>query len=74
MVPGLGRLTLRLKMVQVINKVDNRRCPQETDALDSEGGGSHSDGGTGNGFLQKQMLRLGTDWLFHLEGCSQREA
>lgn len=47
MVPGLGRLTLRLKMVQVINKVDNRRRPQETDALDSEGGVSHSNRGLG---------------------------
>lgn len=64
MVPGLGRLTLRLKMVQLINKVDNRRSPQETDALDSEVGGSHSDEGTGTGFLQKKMLR----WA--LTGCS----
>lgn len=64
MVPGLGRLTLKLKMVRFINKVDNRRRPQETDALDSEGGGSHSDEGTGNGFLQKKMLR----WA--LTGCS----
>lgn len=57
MVPGLGRFALRLKMVQLINKADDRRSPQETDALDSEVGGSHSDGGRGNGFLQKKMLR-----------------
>ena len=29
MVPGLGRLTLGLKMAQVISEVDNRRRPRK---------------------------------------------
>ena len=74
MVPGLRKLTLRLKMVQLITKVDNKRSPRETDALELRGRGLPFRWGDWEWLPGGEDVEMGSDWSFHLEGCSQREA